>query len=80
MTHNIANDTDMTTDLCLNHCKTKGRIFYMLWKGSTCGCPNTITTESMYTNSRCDKPCTGEEGTEGQCGGESYINLYGVAY
>ena len=58
---------NMTTDLCLNHCKTNGMKLSFLWRGYNCACSNTMVETS--TSNFCNKPCTGKEGTQGQCGG-----------
>lgn len=75
----------LTLDICLNYCKKNGRKLSFLDSGRVCSCSNVMPTmgplnSAIVSNSQCNYPCSGENGTEGKCGGDYRWNIHAIQF
>ena len=76
----VYDNETLTVDFCLDHCKTNGMKLSLLDSGKWCSCSNEMPTAAIVSNSQCSYPCSGENGTEGKCGGDYRWNIHAIKF
>ena len=78
--YGVYDNMTLTVDFCLDHCKTNGMKLSLIDSGKMCSCSNEMPTTALVSNSQCNYPCTGENGTEGKCGGDYRWNIHAIRF